>query len=393
MASSKSRKKIRVNWKRFVPFLIIIALLVILGLFFLLRKDTKISGLDQSLSVSYGDTVKENICISPGRNRTVYLQKKTGSEWKTVRTYSTKGMALTEGKDGAKKAKISIRLSKEDYGKKDTSWRVAVKNSVFAKGCGSSALKVLPMNTGQDPGISGKAAIIVRMKDGRVFYGLNENSELPNASTTKIMTALLSMQALDADTKVPYTKAAANTSYRSLNASVGESYKASDLWKALLVNSSNDAAVALAEKTSGSESAFVTAMNKKAKAMGLRHTHFQNPHGLDETEHYSSCYDLAMMDRAAIKLSAYRKDIKLKSVTLNPIGKKSKSQTLYTTDRLLRENVTGFEGGKTGSTTEAGGCFVSNYKYKGTEYITVVLGSSDRWKDTKKLYKYIRDYC
>lgn len=166
-----------------------------------------------------------------------------------------------------------------------------------------------------------------------------------------------------------------------------------NLFNSILVKSDNGSAVAIGESISGSTSKFAKKMNRRAKDLGCKNTHFVNPHGLPNKKHYSTGYDLALMTKHALKEKYFREVIKKKSYSFKTLKKKSKVR-IRTTNKLLGK-VKGVRGGKTGTTRAAGYCYVGTYKYDGKTYITVVLGSKKdkyRWSDTKKLISYIKKY-
>ena len=157
----------------------------------------------------------------------------------------------------------------------------------------------------------------------------------------------------------------------------------------LLVFSGNDAAVALAEKTSGTVDEFVAKMNEKAKAMGLTNTHFTNPNGLNQTGHYSSCTDLAAMARHAMKDETFRKIVKTPTYDL-PHPNAYTPTDPHNSNALLNkyEWVTGI---KTGSTPAAGYCVVASGTQYGVSLIVVQLGAKDdktRWTEVEALFDY-----
>ena len=143
----------------------------------------------------------------------------------------------------------------------------------------------------------------------------------------------------------------------------------------------------------GSEKTFAKMMNKKAKELECENTHFKNPHGLDAKDHYSTARDLAEIARYGMKNKTFRKIVSTKSYQFRT-KKKNRKYTVSSTDQLLG-NTKGICGVKTGTTGDAGCCFVGAYKYNGKTYITVVLGAPYdywRWEDTKQLIGYIKKY-
>ena len=175
----------------------------------------------------------------------------------------------------------------------------------FASADGTDGAPVLP----EDPDILAKAALLVDYNTGEVVYGKNEHQELYPASLTKIMTALLTLEAIDAGKLTmdqPLTATATaleglSSDGSSAGIKVGETMPVRDLLYCMLVVSANEACDILAEAVSGSVSAFVSAMNEKAKALGCENTHFVNPNGLHDPQHYTSAWDMYLITRAAME--------------------------------------------------------------------------------------------
>lgn len=151
-----------------------------------------------------------------------------------------------------------------------------------------------------------KSVIMIEASTGEVIFERNADMKLPPASMTKIMTMLLTMEAIDNEIIkwneiVTVSENASKMGGSQILLETNEQMKVEDLFKGVAVASGNDAAVALAEKIAGSEDVFVTMMNKRAKELGLTNTNFKNPHGLDTTGHYSTAKDMSIMARELIK--------------------------------------------------------------------------------------------
>jgi D-alanyl-D-alanine carboxypeptidase (penicillin-binding protein 5/6) len=209
------------------------------------------------------------------------------------------------------------------------------------------------------------------------------------ASTTKIMTAILVLESLDLKTKVMVSRNAHFQSGSVVGLYVLDEVTVEQLLYWLLVFSGNDAAVALAEKISGSVDKFVVKMNVKANTMGLTNTHFTNPSGLNQTGHYSSCTDLAAMAREAMKNETFRKIVKTQIYELPHPGAFTPKEPKNSNALLARYDwVTGV---KTGSTPAAGYCMVASGTRDGISLIAVQLGAKDdatRWSDAEALFDY-----
>ena len=245
--------------------------------------------------------------------------------------------------------------------------------------------KNLPLNA--------KSAVIINATTGDILYDKKMNVRRQNASTTKIMTAILAFENSSVNAKTVISQKASKTGDRSVKFKKGDRVFIKNLLNCLLIESDNGSAVAIAESISGSSSKFAKKMNKKAKNLGCKNTHFVNPHGWPNKNHYSTAYDLAVMMKHAMNKKNFRKIVRKKSYTFKTLKKKDKFK-VKTTNKLLGK-IKGITGGKTGTTKAAGYCFVTTYRYKDNTYIIVVLGSksnSKRWNDTKKLIKYIKKY-
>ena len=239
--------------------------------------------------------------------------------------------------------------------------------------------------------ISSPSAILIEKDTGKVIYKKNAGTKRSNASTTKIMTAILALENCELDEKVTFSSFAASQEAVKLYANAGEQFYLKDLMYALLLPSYNDVAVAIAEHVSGSQKAFAKQMNAKAKEIGCKNTTFVTASGLDEKNHGTTAADLAKIARYALKNAAFRKIIKKQSYSFTSTSS-GRQFWVTTTDEFLT-SMKGALGVKTGYTSKAGYCFVGALKYKGKTYISVVLGASTsdaRWADTRKLMKFAK---
>lgn len=227
--------------------------------------------------------------------------------------------------------------------------------------------------------ISAKSAVLMDADSGTVLYSSNASEALPPASVTKIMTLLLVCEALTdgsikLDDSVRVSANAASMGGSQIFLKEGEEFSVEELLKSAVIASANDAAVALAELIAGSEERFVTMMNDKAKALGMKSTNFENATGLDEsvTRHLTSAYDIALMSRELIKHEAV---MKYSNVWQDSI--RNGEFTLTNTNRLVRY-YSGCTGLKTGSTDKAGFCVSATAKRDGMHLIAVIMGSETR---------------
>ncbi|MCM1052802.1 MAG: D-alanyl-D-alanine carboxypeptidase [Ruminococcus sp.] len=241
--------------------------------------------------------------------------------------------------------------------------------------------------------LDSKSAILVDNSSGKVLYEKNSDEKLPMASMTKIMSMLIIMEQIEQGNlsytdKVMISKNASNMGGSQVFLQEGEEYKVEDLLKCIAVSSANDAVVAMAEKISGSESAFVEAMNKKATELGLTNTHFSNPHGLDNENHYSTARDMSIMARELLK---HEDILRFTSIYEDYLTKPDGSQIwLVNTNRLVRF-YDGVDGLKTGYTTDAGYCLTATAKKNDLRLVSVVMKSTSsdtRSKDTTTLLSY-----
>lgn len=227
--------------------------------------------------------------------------------------------------------------------------------------------------------INAKSALLMEAETGTILYSKNESTPASPASVTKIMTLLLVMEAIDNGslslTDNVYVSAnAASKGGSQVFLKEGEKISVEDLVKCTVIASANDAAVALAETVSGSESEFVNHMNERAKKLGMKNTNFENATGLDDTtvNHVTSALDIAIMSRALIK-----HDLILKYSSLWQDTIRNGEFTLTNTNRLVRF-YDGCNGLKTGSTDKAGFCISTTAKRDGMQLIAVIMGAETR---------------
>ena len=226
-----------------------------------------------------------------------------------------------------------------------------------------------------------------------MIFSKNPDRRHANASTTKIMTAILAVENSQMSDVVRTSAYAASQEPTKLYFKKGERFRMRDMLYSLLIPSHNDTAVAIAEKVGGNVKNFVNMMNAKAVELGCTNTHFATPNGLDAgLNHYTTARDLSKIARYAWKNRRIRKVIRTRSITIQNL--KGKKYKLTSTNRLLHERMPGVCGMKTGYTNKAGQCFVGVVKgLNGKTYISVTLGaatSDGRWADARKLLSYAR---
>jgi len=222
------------------------------------------------------------------------------------------------------------------------------------------------------PKVNTLSAIAIEPNSGRILYEKNGFSKRPMASTTKIMTIILAVEKGNLNDIVTVGKRAAQIGGSTVGLKTNDKIKLSELLYGLMLNSGNDAAIAVAEHIGGSVENFASMMNNKAIEIGAYNTSFTSPHGLDNPEHYSTAYDMALITAYALKNPTIAKIVKTVEYNMHLLTGKGKQ--LRNTNPLLTmyEGTTGV---KTGYTGMAGKCLVSSAKKNGMEVIVVTLGS------------------
>ena len=241
--------------------------------------------------------------------------------------------------------------------------------------------------------IAAKSAILVEMETGRVLWGNDIKEPMSVASTTKIMTALLAIESGKLEEEVTISKNASIAPKVRLGIKEGEVYILKDLLYPLMLESSNDVAVAIAEHISGSVDDFAKFMNERAKEIGAENTYFVTPNGLDKDGNHSSAYDLAIITIEALKNEKFMTLINTNDYRFSEINNKRSFQ-VSNKNRLLKE-YEGAMGVKTGFTNLAGNCFVGAAKRDEIILVSVVLasgwgnaGRQRKWTDTKNILNY-----
>ena len=250
--------------------------------------------------------------------------------------------------------------------------------------------------------------LLMEASTGKVIYDKNGYEKAYPASTTKIMTAILTLEhcnLTDVATASYEAVYSVPVGYSNANIQVGEELTINQLLNVLLINSANEAANVLAEHIAGSVDSFATMMNAKAEEIGCLNTHFVNPNGVHNENHYSTAYDLALMGRYAMKSDIFREFVNTKFYTLPATNKYLTNDRVFgTTNELLkkdtRDSVDNYyyeycTGIKTGYTNAAKSCIVASAKKDDIEYIVVILGAgttdnglSARYLDCKTLFNY-----
>lgn len=228
---------------------------------------------------------------------------------------------------------------------------------------------------------SAEASIVICADTNQVLYGQSHHKKMAMASTTKIMTAILALENGNTTDMVTVSANASRQEGSSIYLKSGEKLSLENLLYGLMLNSGNDAAMAIAEHISGTADEFVILMNEKAKELGCNDTNFKNPSGLPDPDHYSTAYDMAIIMSYAIKNDEFARITGTKE---HKIETESAVTYLKNHNRLLWQYPHA-TGGKTGFTKAAGRCFVSSAKKDGVTLVAVTLSDPDDWRDHQNL--------
>ncbi len=242
-------------------------------------------------------------------------------------------------------------------------------------------------NVTERPSINSKRFVIYDRISKTIIWGKDEKIRSAMASTTKIMTATIVIENANLNDEVTISSKAGGTGGSRLGLKSGDKITVNDLLYGLMLRSGNDAAVALAEHVGGSVEKFAEIMNKKAEELKLTNTHFVTPHGLDNSEHYTTAYELAKLTDYALQNEKFANIVGTKTTT---IYINNQARQITNTNELLGV-LNGVVGVKTGFTNNAGRCLVTETKRNDMDIITVVLGADTkefRTKDSIKLIEY-----
>lgn len=237
------------------------------------------------------------------------------------------------------------------------------------------------------PQVKAESAIVVDIGSGRVLYAKNADQRRAVASTQKILTAMCVLDAGSIDRRITITASDGNVEPTKLWLKPGESHTRRELTRVLMVNSANDVARALARDVAGSQEAFSAAMNRKAAALGMRNSHFKNPHGLTEPGQHSTARDMAIAARAAYQYPLIRQFMGTREFTFR--YNDGRVRTLRNTNKVLK-SLPYCNGMKTGTTVASGRCLISTGEREGRSVIVVVLksDSANVWSDSERLLRW-----
>jgi D-alanyl-D-alanine carboxypeptidase (penicillin-binding protein 5/6) len=225
--------------------------------------------------------------------------------------------------------------------------------------------------------VSADSAIVIEANSGRVIYEKDADTRRPMASTTKIMTAIVALEACDMSQTVSISGEAVGIEGSSVYLKTGDKLSLGDLVWALMLESANDAAAAIAIEVAGSIEAFAEMMNEKAAELGLTDSHFTNPHGLDNKDHYTTARDLARLASYALKNPRFREIV---STYRHSISFGNETRYLLNHNKMLKL-YDGAVGVKTGYTKRSGRCLVSAAERNGVTLVAVTLNAPDDWRD------------
>ena len=235
------------------------------------------------------------------------------------------------------------------------------------------------------PTLSAKSAFLYEPVTETAVYEKNADLRLPMASTTKIITALVTLERRSLADTIQVCDEALGIEGSSIYLKKGEILTVNDLLIALMLRSANDAAVALAYEIGGSIEGFAKLMNEKAKSLGLIDTHFANPHGLDDAEHYTTARELAKISAAAMENPDFKRIVSTKKeIITNSDGE---ARLIVNHNKLL-SLYEGTIGIKTGFTKRSGRCLVSAAEKDGITLIGVTISAPDDWNDHSSLFDY-----
>lgn len=234
--------------------------------------------------------------------------------------------------------------------------------------------------------VSAQSALVMCLDSREVLFEKNAYQKLPMASTTKIMTALILAEQPDLSKTIKVTDEMVRVEGTSMGLLPGDTVSYRDLLYGMLLASGNDAANTTAIAISGSISEFAKLMNKKARELGLKNTSFVTPSGLDDENHYTTAYDLALLAAAALENYVFRSVCSSKSVTLY-YGNPPYRRTLTNHNKLLN-SYDGLIGVKTGFTKRSGRCLVTAAEREGKRVVAVTLNAPDDWQDHTAMLDY-----
>ncbi|MCT1903266.1 D-alanyl-D-alanine carboxypeptidase family protein [Oceanobacillus sojae] len=240
-----------------------------------------------------------------------------------------------------------------------------------------------PIHGHAAPDVSAQQAVLIEQSSGRVLFEKNADEQASIASITKVMTAIIAIESGKMNEKVTVSRNAIYTEGSSIYLEQGEEMSLTDLVYGLMLRSGNDAAVAIAEHVGGSEEGFVYLMNEKAKWLGMKNTHFDNPHGLDSETHYSSAHDMAILMQYAMENPIFQEISGSKRYI-----SENRSYYWQNKNKLLTIFYEYCTGGKTGYTKQTGRTLLTTAEKDGMKLIAVTLDAPDDWQDHMSMFEW-----
>jgi len=243
------------------------------------------------------------------------------------------------------------------------------------------------------PSVAAQGAVLIDAYSGNIIFELNAHKQLPMASTTKIMTAITAIESgADLDKVVTITRNMTGAEGSSIYLHEGERFTLLDLLYALMLNSANDAAEAIAISVAGSVEDFAVMMNDKVRELNLSNTNFTNPHGLDHELHYTTAFDLAKISAHALQNEIFFEIAATQNLVVYPKAAdgsdfREGARFLRNHNRMLRMYKDAI-GGKTGFTRRSGRCLVSGAERDGVRLVAVTLNASNDWNDHTEMLDY-----
>jgi len=274
-------------------------------------------------------------------------------------------------------------------------WMAGILTTLLLFACSTAKAENTrePMEKGTPFELSSPSLILTEASSGRVIFEKQADERRPVASVTKVMTILLTLEAIDEgriglEDKVPVSPRASGMGGSQVFLEANQNYKLRDLLKSVIVASANDAAVALAEYMDGAEEAFVRRMNRRAGELGLENTHYVNCTGLPAQGHYTTARDVAVL---SAQLDLHPLYYQFSTIWMDEIKHKGGRVTQLTNTNRLVRFYDGCDGYKTGSTNEAKYCMTATAKKNGLRLIAVVLGANagqTRFDEARQMLEY-----
>ncbi|HAK42619.1 MAG TPA: D-alanyl-D-alanine carboxypeptidase [Clostridium sp.] len=244
----------------------------------------------------------------------------------------------------------------------------------------------------EPPSVTGESVVVMDANTGAIVYGKNENTPYPPASTTKLMTVLLTLENANLDEVVTVGEIPPTIEGSKIYIDVGEKITVEEMLYSVIMVSANDCAAALAEHISGSIEEFAKLMNQRAKELGCKNTNFVNPHGLYDDKHRTTAYDLALIEKELLKHEKYIEVSKTKCTDLEPTNIFKEKRPLWNDNKLLHDSYDCYYpdviAGKTGYTDESLHSFVASSGRGDAKFIIAILYDKNKayYSETPKLF-------